>query len=78
MTQSNTMAREAVTIMGSDGLEDTMTHIDGMTLEQYFGTTSVKAPAADEATFMDGVPIGMNEVVPMGGTIMVGKIPVNG
>lgn len=78
MTQSSTMAREAVTIMGSDGLEETMTHIDGMTLEQYFGATAVKAPAPDEATFMDGVPIAMTDVVPMGGMIMVGKVPVNG
>lgn len=78
MTQSSTMAPEAVTIMGSDGLEEKLTHIDGMTLEQYFNSTEVMAPTAGEATFMNGVPIDMKEQVPAGSIIMVGKIPING
>lgn len=78
MTQSSTMAREAVTIMDAEGVEETMTHIDGMTLEEYFNSADVMAPVAGEATFMNGVPIGMTDDVPAGAMIMVGKIPVNG
>lgn len=78
MTQSTTMAPEAVTIMDAEGLEERMTHIDGMTLDQYFVTAGVMAPTEGETTFMNGVPIDMYDEVPAGAMIMVGKIPVNG
>ena len=73
-----TAPEDTVTLIGIDGFEDTMLRIDDMSLEDYFADSGVAAPAEDEMTIMNGMPIEMTDKVPAGATIMVGKMVKNG
>lgn len=53
-------------------------HIEGKTLEEYFGTAGKQLPQSGFTAVMDGARLGANDVLPAGATVTVGRLVRNG
>ena len=78
MSQHTLDRPQTVTICDIKGVEQSMLHIEGKPLEEYFADAGLAVPIDDQITIVDDMPADLKAPVSPGAYALVGIIPTNG